>query len=96
MRCMITANRRARGHDRLLHPAAPGDLHRPSLEPGPFLQAQHSVDRLIEHDPHHLDAASRYPATTIDLARYLAQVNPKTAPTDLDLRKRAGTSTVAR
>jgi len=24
-------------HDRLLHPAAPGDLHRPGLEPGPFL-----------------------------------------------------------
>src|SRR5665213_3652293 len=24
------------GHDRLLHPAAPGDLHRPGLEPGPF------------------------------------------------------------
>ena len=23
-------------HDRLLHPAAPGDLHRPGLEPGPF------------------------------------------------------------
>jgi hypothetical protein len=24
-------------HDRLLHPAAPGDLHRPGLGPGPFL-----------------------------------------------------------
>ena len=24
------------GHDRLLHPAAPGDLHGPRLEPGPF------------------------------------------------------------
>ena len=24
-------------HDRLFHPAAPGDLHRPGLEPGPFL-----------------------------------------------------------
>src|ERR1035437_4377463 len=24
-------------HDRLLHPAAPGDLHRPGLEPGPSL-----------------------------------------------------------
>jgi hypothetical protein len=23
-------------HDRLLHPAAPGDLHGPRLEPGPF------------------------------------------------------------
>ena len=36
MRCMITASRRARGHDRLFHPAAPGDLHSPRLEPGPF------------------------------------------------------------
>ena len=24
-------------HDRLFHSAAPGDLHRPGLEPGPFL-----------------------------------------------------------
>ena len=24
------------GHDRLFHPAAPGDLHGPGLEPGPF------------------------------------------------------------
>ena len=26
-------------HDRLLHPAVPGDLHRPGLEPGPFWRA---------------------------------------------------------
>jgi hypothetical protein len=26
----------SQGHDRLLHPAAPGDLHGPRLEPGPF------------------------------------------------------------
>src|SRR2546426_5961099 len=26
------------GHDRLFHPAAPGDLHRPGFEPGPFLR----------------------------------------------------------
>ena len=25
------------GHDRLFYPAAPGDLHRPGLEPRPFL-----------------------------------------------------------
>ena len=25
-------------HDRLLHPTAPGDLHRPGLEPRPFLR----------------------------------------------------------
>ena len=34
-------------HDRLFHPAAPGDLHRPGLEPGPFLR-----------DPHHLISAA--------------------------------------
>jgi hypothetical protein len=26
--------------DRLFHPAPPGDLHRPGLEPGPFLRTQ--------------------------------------------------------
>src|ERR1700676_642973 len=26
----------SQGHDRFLHPAAPGDLHGPRLEPGPF------------------------------------------------------------
>ena len=32
------------GHDRLFHPAAPGDLHRPGLEPGPSCRThQHST-----------------------------------------------------
>jgi len=30
-------------HDRLFHPAAPGDLHRPGFEPGPFLRPQHAL-----------------------------------------------------
>ena len=30
------------GHDRFFHPAAPGDLHRPGLKPGPFLRTQHA------------------------------------------------------
>ena len=29
-------------YDRLLHSAAPGDLHCPGLEPGPFLRTQHA------------------------------------------------------
>ena len=33
-------------HDRLLHSAAPGDLHRPGLEPGPFLRTQHGSEPL--------------------------------------------------
>src|SRR6516225_6973793 len=36
------------------------------------------------------------PLRSISPDWYLAQVNPNTAPTDLDFRKRAGTSTVAR
>ena len=36
MRCIITANRRGQGRDRLFHPATPGDLHRPGFEPGPL------------------------------------------------------------
>ncbi len=33
MRRRITANPACQGHDRLFHPAAPGELHRPGLEP---------------------------------------------------------------
>src|SRR6516225_11909705 len=56
------------GDDRLLHPAAPGDLHSPGLEPGPFLRMQHALSSFVEHHPHHLVAAARYSAAPIDLA----------------------------
>src|SRR5262245_9406341 len=46
------------GHDRLFHPAAPGDLHRPGFEPGPFLRSQHALSCFVEHDPHHLISAA--------------------------------------
>ena len=46
------------GHDRLLHSAAPGDLHRPGLEPRPFIRTQHSLSCFVEHDPHHLISAA--------------------------------------
>jgi hypothetical protein len=47
------------GDDRLLHAAAPGDLHRPGLEPGPFLRMQqHALGRFVEHDPHHFISAA--------------------------------------
>jgi hypothetical protein len=39
------------GDDRLFHPATPGDLHRPSLEPRPFLRAQHTLGRFVEQNP---------------------------------------------
>ena len=46
------------GYNRLFHPAAPGDLHRPGLEPGPFRRThQHCQRRLVEHHPHHLVSA---------------------------------------
>ena len=42
-------------HDRLFHPAAPGDLHRPRLEPGPLVSAgQHDLGCFVKHHPHHL------------------------------------------
>src|SRR6202040_2275875 len=56
------------GDDRLFHSAAPGDLHRPGLEPRPFLRPQHALRCFVEHDPHHLVAAARYSAAAIDLA----------------------------
>src|SRR5450759_2586810 len=34
--------------DCLFHAAAPGDLHRPGLEPGPFLRTQHALGRFVE------------------------------------------------
>src|SRR5258705_549230 len=46
------------GHDCLFHPAAPGDLHRPGFEPGPFLRPQHALSCFVEHDPHHLISAA--------------------------------------
>src|SRR3984893_8118319 len=46
------------GHDRLFNPAAPGDLHGPGLEPGPFLRTQHALRSFVEHHPHHLISAA--------------------------------------
>ena len=48
------------GHDRLFHSAAPGNLHCPGLESGPFLRTQHALSCFVEHDPHHLISAARY------------------------------------
>src|SRR5215472_14098457 len=46
------------GHDRLLHSAAPGDLHGPGLEPGPLRRThQHDLSCFVEHHPYHLISA---------------------------------------
>src|SRR5271170_7520952 len=56
-------------HDRLLHSAMPGDLHRPGLEPRPFRRThQHDLCGFVEHHPHHLVSASRYGAWAIALS----------------------------
>src|SRR5256885_2653084 len=55
------------GYNRLFHPAAPGDLHCPGLEPGPFLRIHHALSCFVEHDPHHLVSAAGYSAIPIDL-----------------------------
>ncbi len=74
---------------------------RPGLEPGPFRRAhQHDLGRFVEHHPHHRHLHSRDVAPAARrprLTRCLAGVRPNTgiAP-PLELRKRAGTSTVAR
>src|SRR6204780_2001878 len=39
-------------HNRLFHPATPGDLHRPGLEPGPFLGTHHGLGCFVGHSPH--------------------------------------------
>jgi hypothetical protein len=71
-------------HDRLLHPAAPGDLHRPGLEPGPFLRTHHALSCFVEHRPHRLISAARYSAVPIDLARLiLGACQPKHRPDGL-------------
>src|SRR6476659_5948285 len=69
-----------------LHSAAPGDLHSPGLEPGPFLRTQHALRCFVEHHPHHLISAARYPATPIDLAGLIpGACQPKHCPDRLGL-----------
>src|SRR5947207_2531505 len=48
--------------DRLFHPATLGDLHRPGLEPRPFVRTHHALSCLVEHRPHHFVATARYSA----------------------------------
>ena len=59
-------------NDCLFHPAVPGDLHRPGLEPGPLRRThQHALGRLVKHDPHHLISAPRYCTGSLVLARLI-------------------------
>ena len=79
-------------HDRLLHPAAPGDLHRPGLEPRPFLYAAcsellRSVTRIISSPQRDI-----LPLRSISPDWYLEHVSPNTAPL-LGFAEPSGTST---
>ena len=40
------------GHDRLFHPAAPGDLHRPGFEPGAQHPKSSAIHKLAGRLPH--------------------------------------------
>ena len=62
----------------------PGDLHRPGLEPGPFLRTHHALSRLIEHRPHHLVSQRDILRPNRPRPIDTAHVNQDTAPTDLD------------
>src|SRR6266403_3046889 len=71
----------SQGHDRLFHPAAPGDLHGPRLEPAPFFRMHHALSCFVEHRPHHLIATARYFAAPIDLTRLISGARqPKHRP----------------
>jgi hypothetical protein len=85
-------------HDRLLHAAAPGNLHRPGLKPGPFRRThQHDLCRFVEHHPHHLVSAPRYATGAVALAGLVpGWRQSKHRPTALEFLRRVGTSTVAR
>src|ERR1035437_4617180 len=79
------------GHDRLFHPAAPGDLHGPGLEPGPFLRTQHALRSFVEHHPHHFVSAARYSAAPIDLAGLMPGAGqPKHRPDCLGFTEAGG------
>ena len=68
--------------DCLFHAAAPGDLHRPGFEPGPFLGTQHGLSCFVEHRPHHLISTARYSAVPIDLARLILRAGQPKHRTD--------------
>src|SRR5689334_16668432 len=46
--------------NRSFHATTLGDLHRPSLEPGPSCRTQHALCCFVEHCSHHLVSAARY------------------------------------
>jgi hypothetical protein len=94
MRCRITANRRARTTIAFFIPRRLAICIAQALSHNHFFE--HALGCFVEHEPHYLVAAARYSAATIDLARLILGARQSKHRSDLDLRKRAGTSTVAR
>ena len=79
MRCMITANRRARATIAFFIPRRLAICIAQALSQDHFVSSrQHDLGRFIEHHPHHLVAAPRYAADRaarrIDTGRALIQI----------------------
>src|SRR5215472_17413668 len=69
MRCMISANRRAKSTMALFMPRCLAIFISPGLEPAPSRRThQHALGCLVERRPHHLVAAARYGTRMIVLA----------------------------
>ena len=58
MRCMITANRRARATIAFFIPRRLAICIAQALSQRPFLRTQHALSCFVEHDPHHLISAA--------------------------------------
>src|SRR5262249_41640190 len=98
MRCMITANRRARATMAFFIPRCLAIFIAQALSQDHFAErtsmlwaASYSIIRIISSP--HRDIA---PVRSFSPDWYLAGVSPNTAPTAFEFRKRAGTATVTR
>ena len=96
MRCIITASRRASA-TMAFSPSTLGNVHRPCLQPRPFLHAWSADMTCVPHraalmasspqrDPSQRDGSRRTGLRT--------GVSPRDGPTAFEFLKRAGTSTV--
>ena len=68
MRCIITANRRARATIAFFMPRRLAICVAQALSQDHFVERTNRISgRFVEHDPHHLISAAGYSATSIDL-----------------------------
>src|SRR5207253_3768811 len=84
--------------ERALHATMPGNLHAPGLEPRPLAAVGHQ-DQAASNNISRIMASPHFempPIRSISPDCCRRGVRPKAAPTDFELVKREGTSTVAR